>query len=220
MRVSSISTSLSSPPSGYKYASVPTISLSLPKPATQTSIKFTALATARGISSRTRGGRKGGRDTKGSHPIRPSFSSLVGSSEFSISSNKWREMVGDQGCIVVGTFLLGSILGLLLYIALRQGKDNGKKGKERSNDTSREIGRQRESGFGSGPADVIIVGAGVAGSALAHTLGKVRGVDSLLSSAVTSLVFLVISHHLPNSYSERTLTNSSVKVFLAGDCVL
>ncbi|OWM82078.1 hypothetical protein CDL15_Pgr001652 [Punica granatum] len=80
-------------------------------------------------------------------------------------------MVGDQCYIVGGTLLLGSLLGLLFYSVLRQGRKNGKKGEKGVNETrGPEILSPRKSG--SGPADVIIVGAGVAGSALAHTLGK------------------------------------------------
>lgn len=94
-------------------------------------------------------------------------------------------MVGDQCCIVVGTFLLGSLLGLLFYSVLRQGKGNGKKGNEGLKGARGEIGSLRESDSNSGPADIIIVGAGVAGSALAHTLGKVRGLHSFISSSVS-----------------------------------
>ncbi|KAK4797685.1 hypothetical protein SAY86_030011 [Trapa natans] len=78
------------------------------------------------------------------------------------------ERVGNDVYIVLGTFLLGSMLGQLLYRALCRGKGNAKTAKAGSKETR----GQWDCGLATGSVDVIIVGAGVAGSALAHTLGK------------------------------------------------
>ncbi|KAK4759455.1 hypothetical protein SAY87_022586 [Trapa incisa] len=178
MGVSYIGTSLRSL---YKFTSPPTLSLRLYKPTSYISIKFTTLAASRRISSRARG--RGNPGPVGSSSSFRAFSSLVvgSSSSFrafssligcggdsSISSNKSMEMAGDQVYIVLGTFLLGSILGLLFYRALCRDKDNAKAAKA----GSKEARCQRDGSVSAATDDVIIVGAGVAGSALAHTLGK------------------------------------------------
>lgn len=82
---------------------------------------------------------------------------------------------------VVGT-LLASVLGLVLLYVLRRRNGDARAKVPRKDGvyvTTREASPRDsanrdcspENGFGA--ADVIIVGAGVAGSALAHTLGKV-----------------------------------------------
>lgn len=81
---------------------------------------------------------------------------------------------------IVGTFFVTSLIGLLLLLILRPNKmrklpKNNRKYYKIDNDVVMASPNNRHSSPESvaGP-DVIIVGAGVAGAALAHTLGTVR----------------------------------------------
>ncbi|XP_048128855.1 squalene epoxidase 3-like [Rhodamnia argentea] len=123
-------------------------------------------------------------------PSSPSLSSASGS-RWSIRSKKEKENenenekemeMGVMDPYIVGTFF-ASMLGLVLLCVLRR-RDGDVRAKapipRRGGDyvTTRDASPRDsanrdcspENGFGA--ADVVIVGAGVAGSALAHTLGK------------------------------------------------
>lgn len=108
-----------------------------------------------------------------------SSSSLSSSS----SSGSVRSLIRSKMAVAVDPCVLwtffASLLGFLLLFVLRRGtKDNaGVKGKTNEkklleDQAKSSPGGDFRAGTGSG-TDVIIVGAGVAGSALAHTLAKV-----------------------------------------------
>lgn len=76
--------------------------------------------------------------------------------------------------VMIGQFIFGcfvaSLFGFALFYNLRRKiRRDGGSGKDECIKTSAAVSRQ-ESG---GDPDIIIVGAGVAGAALAYTLGKV-----------------------------------------------
>lgn len=73
-------------------------------------------------------------------------------------------------------WILASVLGLAVlygFVADRTRKERNAVVEERYESVKSVPAVNRELGSDSGDADVIIVGAGVAGSALAYTLGKV-----------------------------------------------
>lgn len=89
-------------------------------------------------------------------------------------------IIDDQYYNIVGTFF-ASVIGFLLlfFILLRRNKRMIKKFTENPSTKVYKIqnnnvqnGRHSSPQNGSNGTDVIIVGAGVAGAALAHTLGK------------------------------------------------
>lgn len=91
------------------------------------------------------------------------FSSLVGT----------KQMVIDQ--YLVGTFFVSLFSFVIFYILRRDNANSGKPCRDYPlNCAMSSMDGTCSSADGSDGDDVIIVGAGVAGSALAHTLGKVH----------------------------------------------
>lgn len=78
-----------------------------------------------------------------------------------------------QQCLVGG--ILAFFLGFFFFSGFK-GKKNEKKGKEEELNAflRRETAAEEECRLADSGTDVIVVGAGVAGAALAYTLGKVR----------------------------------------------
>lgn len=73
-------------------------------------------------------------------------------------------------------WILASVLGLIaLYYLVVKNKNHGEPSPENESECVKSVAPiNEECRSKKGDADVIIVGAGVAGSALAHTLGKVN----------------------------------------------
>lgn len=105
---------------------------------------------------------------------------------------------------ILGAFLVSSFGFIFLYSQLRRKtkkfKSNSKS--ERKDDyikTSIHVDRRSDQGNGT---DIIIVGAGVAGSALAYTLGKVLLSNFLLLRLeIYSLVFCLDFYELKFFYT-------------------
>lgn len=73
----------------------------------------------------------------------------------------------------VGTLSITPLLGLIIICIVYWNQEAGRKGSRLNHDQNSVSGCASSQANVSG-TDVIIVGAGVAGSALAHTLGKVH----------------------------------------------
>ncbi|XP_008798906.2 squalene monooxygenase SE1-like [Phoenix dactylifera] len=67
--------------------------------------------------------------------------------------------------------VISSLLGLLLLLRLRRAKEKNKRTRI-AGALAKAVEESRPQAVGDGGTDVIVVGAGVAGSSIAHTLGK------------------------------------------------
>ncbi|CAN1777461.1 Squalene monooxygenase SE2 [Linum perenne] len=107
-----------------------------------------------------------------SHPsvALESISSSSSSSSPSSGFKSRMAVTGSEGCIFMGSILLTPLVGLIILYRLLGSRDGTKLGMKKGEvDRRKELAGVRDA---DGRADVIIVGAGVAGAALAHTLGK------------------------------------------------